>query len=771
MTPMIRFVLNVPMYVKYAIDHETEESSSEDEDLTFNEELFKFNATDPASYPFRTYNLTSKARRVGDLENFEELKLKKGGNLSSNAPSQPQQFLALLECSAFRLKDINRSLNELAVVIGLNRPKSLSKRRNEYLRKQLLNTNPKKAIRNKKNVIRKKMFAFFWNIPWTDREGSEVQYEKVRKFYRQLKRKDPQTAEKFLIYNEDAMCPLPPYQNIRECIKSHRLTEDIIKHWKFKYQNTNLIIYYSFIDGDTKSFNGIYSAYRCIVQKAQRSCKPPIVMSTGFEFNIQDGYPLLVGSKLERLIRTVTSRLFGPGVYYPEPNFCVLLPNDENILPYSFVDKKQKDGKMESPILIRNILKCSTGTMRYYGTENALITDAVRAKFSSIRKQGLLRFSSLFCNEGIPNSEDLNRLKLIIQSTLNPKKWAEMLYCNRGFTVRGAKGVKGRFVYLMTVLISDDSTWSDVKHMLLEIIPQGITICRKLRDASKQYKLVTSTFLTFPHTISTKFKCPELIKRIVHEFYSLEVGEMIKIIEMLHSFINECFCAISCGCTLQQIVGWHHNIQTFKLLYSVNNELIPRFFNFLEDYPFSIHRAVTKQFYMLTKEQMERLLCTWDNATSECYRAIDAEISLTDVVSFEDLNLFKILFSCSAEKIVDNADVTYNDILDLWKLIQKHNGSVEDLKELLQDESGLFLCGTCFLDIQFNFLRALQSSKRGSAEENDEDDEDNEYDNDSLTAYEQTVHCLKDEDEDISDREDDSCEDEENVSDHEDDDS
>lgn len=54
-------------------------------------------------------------------------------------------------------------------------------------------------------------------------------------------------------------------------------------------------------------------------------------MSTGYEFaKVEASYPLHVGSKLERIIRIETAKFLPKGVYYPEPNFCVLLPEGEN---------------------------------------------------------------------------------------------------------------------------------------------------------------------------------------------------------------------------------------------------------------------------------------------------------------------------------------------------------------------------------------------------------------------------------------------------------
>jgi hypothetical protein len=48
-----------------------------------------------------------------------------------------------------------------------------------------------------------------------------------------------------------------PYQNLRESLKNHENTKELIK----KAQKSNLYVYISFIDSDTINFNGIYSSY------------------------------------------------------------------------------------------------------------------------------------------------------------------------------------------------------------------------------------------------------------------------------------------------------------------------------------------------------------------------------------------------------------------------------------------------------------------------------------------------------------------------------
>ncbi|KAL6460728.1 hypothetical protein MHYP_G00306940 [Metynnis hypsauchen] len=74
-------------------------------------------------------------------------------------------------------------------------------------------------------------------------------------------------------------------------------------------------------------------------------------MSTGYEFD--SGCKYHIASHLDRLVRVATAEVFPLGTYYPEPNFCVLVPKHEDHVPESFINTKRKN--MESPILISRV--------------------------------------------------------------------------------------------------------------------------------------------------------------------------------------------------------------------------------------------------------------------------------------------------------------------------------------------------------------------------------------------------------------------------------
>lgn len=210
----VKFIVNVPIYVLTDIDGD---SPDESDDNTFIEDQFNFDVKDQISFPYRTFDIKEKINkskkkeksvlkkviehRVGSLTQ-EDLDLPLDqAKLKVATVSKSQTFLDLVKDTGFEAQDKD-NLSNIKVSIGLNRPKSLSTRKNDSLKKQLHST--------ENNADMHEKFAFFWNISWTDNTGKPVEYCKVKHFYKQLKKKDLNKAEEFLRFNEDIERPTPP---------------------------------------------------------------------------------------------------------------------------------------------------------------------------------------------------------------------------------------------------------------------------------------------------------------------------------------------------------------------------------------------------------------------------------------------------------------------------------------------------------------------------------------------------------------------------------
>lgn len=94
-------------------------------------------------------------------------------------------------------------------------------------------------------------------------------------------------------------------------------------------------------------------------------------MSTGYEFSKLDIFHAV--SHIDRMIRVTIAKHIPLGVYFPEPNFCVLLPTDHTTLPESFIDKSIRNGKSESAALLRKV-KERTNFTCIFSDLNPIIT-------------------------------------------------------------------------------------------------------------------------------------------------------------------------------------------------------------------------------------------------------------------------------------------------------------------------------------------------------------------------------------------------------------
>lgn len=583
----VGFVVNIPKYVPRPSQY-SEDSSIGSLDQDLEERLKDFNEEDLESYPYRTYKIEEKSPRKNAKDKDQDPKIvfkaKAGiGVLDeeiiriqdvSNLQSKTQTLFDLMAANAFESQDKSH-LDQIKVVIGLNRIKSLSSRNNKILSQEL--------SRQDHTDIRNEKFAFFWEALWYSR-GNNFGCNTPRDFYKKLKAYDEKhrtsKAKKFLDTNEKGeFAPTPPYQDIREHIKKHSSTETLVS----EARGTSEVVYYSFIDDDVINFNGVYSAYFRILE--QSGDIVPHVMSTGYEFHGHDeNYPYRFASHIDRLIRVATAQELPTGVYYPEPNFCVLLPKESLTLPYGFLDSKTYSARnMESPVLIRNLLKETEPASLVFSDDNYLIiATPIRAKYASPQKQKAMEerpFSREFLTNLEPNSEDINGLAQVTQSTLDSKIWAEGLYYNRGFVLKSKtikdnegktskqKGVKGTFVKLMSALRAGIESEKNLKE-LQEIVQDEQKIC-KLQKAAKIAKQAEKLLLGFCEIEKSKIHVD--FKEIINQLNKLKLSEMIIISKICNKEQEQFYRAINTT-TLQEILDIYQKHRTISSLTIPNLE-------------------------------------------------------------------------------------------------------------------------------------------------------------------------------------------------------
>lgn len=420
------FVLNTICLVpEYESDND---SDSEEMDGTFSAEDFEF---EPSMFKgaglYTTIpQITEKKIEIQTKLEEKQTKLhnKTTENFNAADDSIIEVFLKKLSHGGFVEAD-RALLKNIGVCFILNRMESLSSRKNNSVAKEL--------VKKVKTNIEYKRDGLLWKCKWYRKgEKEPVSYKKVKKFYKQLKKLCPERARIFRETEEKNITV--PYQQLRDCAKGHPFTKKLIE--KFRSDDPEANIYLSLIDLDTVDFNGIYSAYLSIV----RRYKTPTVMSTGYEFPLDDddGQLFQFASKIDRKIRIETASILPLGAYYPEPNTCILIAKEKDCIPETFIDSTRPNGNLESACLMKNIFKERPDAKFYFIEDSPIITVIpVRARLNRVRKSKIsAKCSREFLQGAPPTQADIKSVKQVLQCTYFEREWLNSLFINNAFAVK-----------------------------------------------------------------------------------------------------------------------------------------------------------------------------------------------------------------------------------------------------------------------------------------------------------------------------------------------
>jgi hypothetical protein len=226
--PITTFVINT---IAYAPEREfDDDSSDEEDDGTFPDELFNFDSQSKDSIPFTTTIPKYARKKANDFKELPD----PTQVWSTSVTVAP--FLQKLIQNGFEENDKGKLAASVSVSIGLNRMLSLSTRKNQSLSLELES--------DVETSVRYEKFGFYWKCNWYNSEGKPVEYQLVQKFYKQLKRIDSEKAQEFIAITERGI-PVP-YQELREYAKNHTKTKELIGESREKVPNAN--IYLSLIE-------------------------------------------------------------------------------------------------------------------------------------------------------------------------------------------------------------------------------------------------------------------------------------------------------------------------------------------------------------------------------------------------------------------------------------------------------------------------------------------------------------------------------------------
>lgn len=513
------FVINVPYRVE-SDDDANGSSSDEEETHEFKDKNYYFKFKDGAP-PFRIQKKDGKKpRKLRGVINSKSIihasdLTKKQAEPTKEIADKLKNLITMFETQSFGEDDetsVHEAAQRLSVVVGLNRRESLEKRRNENYRKLL-----QFPLENKINVER---MGFLWRPNYEERGPKgriwrSVSFERVRSWFRALRKQDPKKAKRFRETMEKGAGEMVPYREIRETIKMDRSTAQQVKVLRQKPIIDKSKVYLGIFDGDMiackdqPSDLGIFSCYDEIISKHEAQHKKvPTILSTGYKINEPNKPILEFAVKLDGAIRVATAEFFGNGVYYPEPNMLSLIEPNAGTVTESFTKKNEADYEwpVESKIIIENVTKnrilnqytdfCfrNKGPITTTTPERfAMLNKISKEKKAKIEAEGnkeklFKQFSGNVNRKGkifLWTRQDLDYIRNTAQSHFDNLQWAKNIVA----AIRIPEEIPSNGESFPKEKVAGDH----LKKMIISLVSQlfncydPLYICKKLNDTDKKY--------------------------------------------------------------------------------------------------------------------------------------------------------------------------------------------------------------------------------------------------------------------------------------------
>jgi ankyrin repeat protein len=431
------YVVNIPFRVDSDSDSKSDSSSSESDDENFPDHYFR--EPFPFKAKIKSQPDSSPPSKEPPTKDSPKTKLHRLTNIFAT-----EAFGSTKE------ESLSESKGRLTLVVGLNRRESLDKKRNRHLRK-LLDTEFKTEI----PVSR---IGFFWRQRFEEKRSSngewkETKFERVRRWYKKLKKIDKQKAEKFRKSQEhDNIRQQIPFRRIRERIKDSDATKQAVRVMRARSHPAE--IYLNIADSDTKSLRdgakGTFTHYdEMVIRHKKRYGQAPIVLSTGYRIREPTKLMLELAVDLDQVVREATAEHIGNGIYHPEPSVGLLILQNKDTITESFLDPKRPNKHdNESKQIISNITRArdiktldAIDKSFAFQAQGAVVTGTptrfIQTRVSRSTKQSSDSLkkekenTKQFC--GFPNKEnkiilwtqkDFVQIRGTPQSHINNLKWA-----------------------------------------------------------------------------------------------------------------------------------------------------------------------------------------------------------------------------------------------------------------------------------------------------------------------------------------------------------
>lgn len=510
--PSARFVGSMIAYVPGSMGEESDcEEYTPQEEVKFDKlKIGGFGAMPTAPYSTRKLNKHGKVNEdqvVGHLKPQYAQDVTYTANPDAiSTVAQPlldkMEETAMSPAAEFEVQEIT------SLSMCLNRMMSLSSRKNAILIKEL--------SAETDSTIAHETFGVYWHAKWFDSNGKPVKLSVVKTFYKKLKAydrdHDTNLAQQFREANESGIGI--PYQELREHAKNHDKTKALVA--AARAEDPEAPVYLHMVDSDVQSYNGVYSEY---LEYIKTSGTIPVIMSTGYGVTDERAgdNPLVQAVMLDRMIRVATAKVFPAGVYYAEPNLCVLIPAGSATVPESIRGRGAYQQKAESAVWIEHLLKTRVSEDHpIMFIDAAPLLTAIPDRFRTNKRDGEHKFSAEFKAGGSPTMADFNTMKNISQTSLDLWQWVKTLNTNNGLELSAkvnARKLAG-FIYKYLQTNSDDAKASLLAVMEQEQIDLIDRAYAAREAAILHYK---QKFMNIPDD--------ELLNEVIAEYDALEIDD------------------------------------------------------------------------------------------------------------------------------------------------------------------------------------------------------------------------------------------------------
>lgn len=486
------YLIVVPQVVKSHSDNDTSDGE---------EETNKFSKEDFEHPPFEI-----DWERRGTVAEQD-------GLFSKRQESYESSFIKKVEKESFG-RDRAQVKDRVAVVIGYNRMRSLSTSVNRLLMEQ--------SEKFAGNPVLNRDIHFFWRPQWVrSKTGKPVEWETVRDFYRELKKRDPQkarlfrqeregltsvteqalrkfyeaykktkisadefftkqnvppfTADHIRVFEKKLKCKaakkavknVDAYINLLKktsIIPYREIRERIVRHEQTRecaeklQKDKKRPLYMAFQDADVQSMQGLFARYDQALEGHLKKHKMlPEVASGGYKVSDPLNPILEIGVLIDLWIRHFTAQIFPTGIYHPEPNTLVRVKDGETTLEASFLGKGTYTFPQEMPTLIDDLI----AKREIQNLSGAFLFDAHAALTTAVPARMQRRFQAFYTNQRKVvrwGETDLTIYKGLSQTHYKHRDWAANL-CD-------AIGVPKQLLFENRWKLSQ----SDLRNMLISLI-------------------------------------------------------------------------------------------------------------------------------------------------------------------------------------------------------------------------------------------------------------------------------------------------------------